>query len=454
MTGTRLSPLDAAFLDIESASSPMHVGWAARFGAPESGAPPSFEDLRSHITARLDRAPRYRQRLLTVPLGLADPVWVDDENFDISRHVRRAPGTDLGELADEVMSHPLAADRPLWELWICEHLDGGGLGVVGRAHHCLVDGLGAVELMAMLLDAEPDPDGDGDADGWAPGTAPGRIELMLDALGDQIGHSVRLATAPLGWLRAPRRILDLPAQAWGLARMAAHTTLPPARGSRLNGDMPSARHLACCSRPLRDLKVIKEHFGTTINDVVLSAGAGAVRSLLLEHGDEPHGLKAMVPVSVRAPEEQWGNRIAFLFLGLPCEEPDAVMRLLRTHNAMSERKQAREAESSDVALGALGRAPGPVRRAASRALASPRLSNLTISNIPGPTVPLYLMGCEAERAYPIVPLTAGHGVSIGMTTVKGQACFGIHAQASLAADADRIARGIDEAIDELLARCA
>lgn len=452
MSESRLSALDAAFLDLESSSAPMHVGWAAAFNVPTDGKRPSFEAIRAHIQTRLGRAPRYRQRLVEVPLGVGDPVWVDDDMFDVARHVRRAAAHNLGELADEVMSQPLASDRPLWELWIAERLQDGKIGVVGKAHHCLVDGLAAVELMALLLDPTPEPERNA-AEKWKPTARPSAAALIGDALRERTGQSLGLARLPLGWVRAPRRVLDLPAQSWGVARTMAHTTVPLARSSRLNGAMPSTRHLAYCSRPLENLKVIKRHFGTTINDVVLAASASAIRELLLEHGERPRGLKAMVPVSVRAEEERWGNRIAFLFVGLPCEEPDAVVRLRLAHEEMRQRKQGREPQTADAMLGAVSRAPAPVRRLVSRALASPRLSNLTISNIPGPTVPLYLMGCEAERAYPIVPLTSGHGVSIGMTTVNRQACFGIYAQAGLSAEADRLARGVEQAIDELLARC-
>ncbi|MEA2190983.1 MAG: diacylglycerol O-acyltransferase / wax synthase, partial [Solirubrobacteraceae bacterium] len=158
MTPARLSALDAAFLAIESEQAPMHVGWAALFGAPADGPAPSFEAIRDHIEGRLHRAPRYRQRLEHVPLGLDDPVWVDDAGFDIALHVRRCEHGDFGRLVDEVMSAPLRHDRALWELWIADALDDGRIGVVGKAHHCLVDGLAAVELMALLLDPSPDPD--------------------------------------------------------------------------------------------------------------------------------------------------------------------------------------------------------------------------------------------------------------------------------------------------------
>jgi WS/DGAT/MGAT family acyltransferase len=450
MTPSRLSALDAAFLAIESEHAPMHVGWAALFGPPADGPAPSFEQIRAHIEGRLHRAPRYRQRLAAIPLGLDDPVWIDDARFDVARHVRHADHDDFGALVDEIMSTPLDRDRALWELWIADALPDGRIGVVGKAHHCLVDGLAAVELMALLLDATPEPDG-GVAEGWLPRAVPGAATLLGDAIAHQADKALALARVPLGWMREPRTVVELPKLAWRVAQAVVHTAQPLAPPSRLNGAMTAMRHLAWHSRPMDDLRIIKRRFGTTVNDILLSASAGALRALHEQRAEQPHDVKAMVPVSVQAPGEGWGNRIAFMFLELPCEESDPVWRLREIHVAMRERKREGEPQGADSVLEALSYAPRAVRRVASKLLASPRLSNLTISSIPGPSVPLYLMGCEVERAYPIVPLTDGHGISIGMTTIHERACFGIYAQAELAHDADRIARGIDEAIGELLA---
>lgn len=448
----RLSALDAAFLSLEAPHAPMHVGWAARFAPRSDGSRPSFEELRAHIAGRLSRAPRYRQRLAEVPLGLDDPVWVDDPRFDIADHVLRAGHGDFQRLVDEVMSTPLEHDRALWELWIAEELDDDGqLAVVGKAHHCLVDGLAAVELMALLLDATPEPE-QSDDEGWTPAPRPGGLELAAEAVRHRAGQALDLARLPLGYALNPQRVLELPGQAWRTTRALAHAAAPLAPPSRLNGAMSSMRHLACHSRPLEDIKTIKRRFGTTVNDVLLTATAGALRDLAQERDEPPREIKAMVPVSVEAPNERWGNRIAFLFLELPVSEDDPVWRLRDIHVAMRDRKREREPEVVDAVFNAVAYAPRPLRRLASKLIASPQLSNLTVSNIPGPQEPLYLMGCEAKRAYPVVPLTDGHGMSIGMSTVQDQACFGIYAQARLAEDAELVARGIDDAIDELLAR--
>jgi WS/DGAT/MGAT family acyltransferase len=452
MSRSRLSALDAAFLSLESDWAPMHVGWAAVFAPRADGTTPDFETVREHISSRLGRAPRYRQKLARIPFGLDDPVWVDDADFDIARHVLRADHRDFGALVDEVMSKPLPHDRPLWELWIADDLPDGRIGVVGKAHHCLVDGLAAVELMGLLLDLSTETEAEAPV-AWIPVDAPGGLELVGEALGHQLGQALDLAKLPLGMARDPARLLELPGAAWRAARAIAHTALPLAPESRLNGEMSARRHLARLARPLEDLRVIKRRFGTTVNDVLLTASASALRNLMEERGEPLLEIKAMVPVSVEDAAERWGNRIAFLFLTLPCAEADPVWRLRDIHVAMRTRKRDGEPQGADSLLEALALAPRPLRRLASRALASPYVSNLTISNIPGPRTPLYLMGCEIEHAYPVVPLTDGHGISIGMTTVGDRAYFGVYAQADLAADADRLAQGIDDALEELLARC-
>ncbi len=431
----------------------MHVGWAAVFAPPAAGPRPRYEDVLAHIGSRLGRAPRYRQKLVSMPLGLGDPVWLDDPDFDVANHVVRATHGDFPALVDEVLSAPLQPDRPLWELWIAEELDDGMIGVVGKAHHCLVDGLAAVELMALLLDAEPAVNGAGagpgageHANGWLPRRLPSAMTLAGDALSHQIGEARRIAALPLAWARSPGAAVD---GAWRAAQAVAQAAAPVAPRSRLNGAMSPLRHLATHSRPMEDLKVIKRRFGTTVNDVLLAASAGALGTL-----GEEQDIKAMVPVSVEAPDERWGNRIAFVFLALPCSEADPVWRLRDVHVAMRSRKRAGVPEGADTVLGALALAPRAVRRVASRVIASPGLSNLTISNIPGPQVALYLLGCEVKHAYPVVPLTNRHRLSIGMTSIHERACFGVYAHGELAGDADRIAAGIGTEIDALLARAA
>jgi diacylglycerol O-acyltransferase len=447
----RLSALDASFLEVESPSAHMHVGWAASFAPPDDTLRPSFDALRDHIGSRLGRAPRYRQRLARVPLGVHDPEWIDDPDFEVCEHVRRSDAQDLGELVDRVLSEPLDRERPLWELWIADRLADGRIGMVGKAHHCMVDGIAAVELSTLLLDVEPSTEADR-SDGWLPRPVPEPVELFSRALVDRAREQLDLVRGPLEVAISPQRLLELPGRAARTARAMAHAVMPLAPRSPFNEPSSPYRHLATVRRPLEDLRRVKARFGTTVNDVVLAACAGATREFLFDRGREPLPLKTMVPVNVRDGEaSELGNRISFMFIELPCAEPDPLMRLMRINHQTGARKRGGEPEDSDAVLRAVGHAPPPVQRVLSHLIASPRTFNLVVSNIPGPRIPLYLLGCPLEEAYPVVPLSDQHAVSIGMTTVRDDACFGVYADREALPDADDLAERLNDAIDELVA---
>ena len=446
MSRQRLTALDASFLEVESPRAHMHVGWAALFAPPADGTAPSFEELRDHIGVRIGRAPRYRQKLGEVPLGLSDPVWIDDPHFDVERHVLRAHGRDFQQVIDEVLAVPLERDRPLWELWIADRLDDGRIGVVGKVHHCMVDGVAAVELSALMLDPSPDQVAE-HHDRWQPVGEPAALELLVDGL---LARTMQLARLPKLSLRALRG----PGQALGVATRALRamrSSLAPARPATLNEPISPRRHLACARRELEDLRAIKRECGGTVNDALLAAVAGGLRRFLRKRNEGALPLKAMVPVSVREPGAggELGNRISFAFVELPCDEPDPLARLERVREAMGDSKSGGEPEGADALLSAAEYAPRPVQRALSHLVASPRTFNLVVSNIPGPSVPLYMRGCRLQEAYPVVPLADKHGVSIGMTTIAGEACFGVYADAETVPDADLLATLIAESVDEL-----
>src|SRR3954452_6765777 len=454
MPSARLSALDASFLDVETPTAHMHVGWAATFQPPADGDKPSFEELREHIAGRLGRAPRYRQKLAAVPLDVHDPVWVDDTGFDRSRHIRCATSGDLSRIVDEVMSVPLERDRPLWEIWIAPDLDDGRVGMVGKAHHCMVDGLAAVELATMLLDPQPEPVTNvEDRRTWMPEPAPTEIERLAGGSADRLRETVGAVVGAGRSMASPQRLLRLPGDALRLTGTLADTILPIAPPTRLNREGSPLRHLESVRRPLDDLRQIKQRFGVTVNDVVLTAVAGALRAYMGGHGEAPVPLKTMVPVSVRTEDDQgeFGNRISFMFVELPCDEPDPVRRLERVHAATAQRKQAREPEQSDAVLNAAAYLPRLLQRVMSRAVASPLLFNLVVPNIPGPRERMWMRGLELEESYPIVPLADRHALSVGMTTVKDDACFGLYADRETLPDADRLAWLLDAAVDELFA---
>jgi len=450
MSTSRLSALDASFLAVETANAHMHVGWVAVFEPGADVPAPTFAECRDHIAARLSRAPRFRQVLSQPPLGFGAAIWVDDPSFDVVRHVTRSRSRDLTGAIDWFLSKPLRRDRPLWQVCVADQLADGRIAVIGKAHHCMVDGIAAVELATLLVDPEPDPPPLG-PDRWTPRPAPRGVARIGADLADTARRQLDLAAIPARVARSPERALGLAERA-GRAARALLDAARPAQGSSLNRPISPARHLARVSRPIADLVQIKRTFGVKLNDVVLAACAGGVRTLQHERGERPIRLKAMVPVNVRGrePSGELGNRISFMFVDLPCDEPDGVRRLREIHMATGERKRAREPEGAADVVRSLSLVPGPVQRLVSRLIASPRAFNLTVSNIPGPTEPLYMRGCRLVEAYPVVPIADRHAVSIGVTTVGEGAHFGLYADPGVLPDADGLAAAIDRSIDELL----
>jgi diacylglycerol O-acyltransferase / wax synthase len=452
--GARLSPLDDSFLAVESPTAHMHVAWAAAFKPPARATAdrPRFAELRDHIAGRLCRAPRYRQRIARVPFGLNAPIWVDDDHFDLDRHVIRSNTRRLADLVDECTSRQLPRDRPLWQICVADELEDGRIGAVGKAHHCMVDGIAAVELATLLLDPTPEPPPP-EADRWRASPAPGPARRLVGGVIDRVQDAGSLAEIPLRLARSPGRLRELPGQAQRAGLALAHSFRPTEPVAPLNEPISPARHLAGFRRPFADLKEIGQAFGATVNDVLLAVSAGGMRRFLRDRERSPSPLKTMVPVNVRGDGEggALGNRISFVFVDLPCDEPDPVRRLRDVQMWMKERKEAGEPEGANAVLKAVKLVPRRVQHVVSRMLASPRTFNLTVSNIPGPREPMYMLGCELEEAYPVVPIADRHALSIGMTTIKDSAFFVLSDRRSLP-DADRLAEEMDASIDELLER--
>jgi len=447
----RLSPLDASFLAVEGPEAHMHVGWVAYLEPPRRGRRPDAEAIAGHIAARLERAPRWHQMLAPVPFGLHEPEWVDAPGFDPLDHLHPSDAADVGPLVDAVLSRPLDRARPLWEMWIADRIRDGRIAVVGKAHHCMVDGVAALELASVLLDREP---GASELPPPAPPPAaapPGAAARLAGALEDRAREQAALLGVPLRLLRRS----GLPAAAHAAAHAAAslaRATLPPAPASVLNRPGSADRRLACTTRPLDDLRAIRKRWGVTVNDVVLAACAGALRAFDARASRTPKPLKAMVPVDVRAEgDDPGGNRISFLLVALPCQEPDPVVRLMLVHREMATRELRDEAGDTDALMRALALAPRPLRRAAARVVTSPRMYNLAVSSIPGPRLPVHLAGCRLVAIHPVVPLAGRHALSVGMCTVGRDACFGLYADRATLPDAAALAGDLDAAIDELLA---
>jgi diacylglycerol O-acyltransferase len=447
----RLSALDDSFLAVENASAHMHVGWAATFRPPEERPAPGFEELRDHIAGRLRRTPRYRQRIAPVPFGLNAPIWVDDERFDVNRHVIASSETNFGDLVDSCMSTQLRRDRPLWQICVAERLDDGRIGIAGKAHHCMVDGIAAVELATLLLDPTPDPPPE-ESDGWLPRRPPGSARRLLGGLVDLVVEGASLLRFPARVVRSPRRIGEL-VEPVGRARKALAESMRASEPREpVNQPITGARHLAWFRRPLADLKRIGRPFGASVNDVLLAVSAGGMRRFLLERDRDPVPLKTMVPVNVRGgdPDTELGNRISFVFVDLPCDEPDPIRRLQNLRLAMSERKDSGMPEGGDTVMAMLKYMPRTAQHVLSRRIASPQTFNLTVSNIPGPREPMYMLGCELQAAYPVVPIADKHALSVGMTTIRDDCCFGLYAASEILPDSDELADDVNASIDELL----
>jgi diacylglycerol O-acyltransferase len=459
----RLSPLDVSFLYMEEANTPMHVGGVAIFQVPEGGF--DYEAMVELIEARIGLVPRYHQRVKGVPGHVAAPVWVDDENFDISYHVRRSalprPGTDvqLYELAARVGSRPLDPHRPLWELYIVEGLSRNRFAVISKTHHAMVDGIAAVDIGQVLLDASPEGEVP-DVSFWEPRREPSSATLLVDAV-------TELASRPTAWVDAVRvgvsdvrRTLGRLGEAAGGMLNVARTVVRTAPTSPLNEGVGSARRFATARADLDDLKRIRKSHGGTVNDVVLTVVAGALRSWLMTRGEavtSGTSIRALVPVSVRPDDAKGevGNYVSAYLVDLPVGEPSPVMRLHQVRYAMEAVKDTGQTVGADTLLGIAGFAPPTLHALGARAASgwSRRLFNLVVTNVPGPQFPLYAGGAQMLAAYPIVPLARGQALSIGVTSYNGDVFFGLNADRDAMPDLDVMSQLIHDALVELLDTC-
>jgi WS/DGAT/MGAT family acyltransferase len=432
----RLSPLDTAFLEVETPTSHMHVGFRARFEVPEGGRPITIERVRALVASRLGAHPRFRQRLAFTPGGFGPPAWVDAAGFRVADHVRLLTAGDepierrrFDGLVDAALSTPLDRRRPLWEVHVAPQIDDGTVGLVMKAHHAMVDGLSAVVLAMLLLDADPQAaEPPSPAPAWAPSPAPGGTRLAAGAIADAGAESLRTA-GRLARMATPDGVRGLADTLRRTALAVEHDVLRAAPESSLNTAIGPRRQLTGYTCEIERVLAVKEAHGVTLNDVVLAVAAGALRELALARGTLPAPIKAMVPVARRAPEEAaaLGNRIAFVGVPLPLQVRNAASRLRAVHEATRAFKEEGRPAGGETLIGALGLLPGPIRGHAARLAASPRAYNLVVSNVPGPRIPVHFLGARAIEAFPVIPLAARHTLSIGALSLHDRLCFGVHA---------------------------
>ena len=450
----RLSVLDEMFLHLEGPSTHMHVGGIAVF----EGEPPDYDDVLQMIADRLQFVPRFRQKLAPVPLGLGRPVWVDDPHFHLEYHVRHtalpAPGSrdKLNRLTARIMSQQLDRDKPLWEIWFAEGLAGNRFALVSKTHHSLVDGISGTDIMSVLLDPSPEVPAI-ERDTWRPDFEPSADQLMVDALRERLTSPAEVVRSLQSAASDPSRLSGL---VLGSARalgewMGSSFAAPP---SSLNRSIGPHRRFETVTVALDDLKRIKNAFGGTVNDVVLTVVSGGLRRLLRGRGERVDDLelRAMVPVSVRTDEQRGtlGNQVANVWAALPVYEPDPLERLHVISESMRDLKSSGQAVGAQV-LTSLGEfAPPTIVAQASRLVARQRAFNLVITNVPGPQIPLYTLGREMLEVYPVLPLSGNTTLGVALLSYNGSVGFGLLGDYETTEDIGELAEGIEKSTAELL----
>ncbi|AMO62166.1 Diacylglycerol O-acyltransferase [Mycolicibacterium phlei] len=458
----RLSGLDASFLYLETPQQPLHVCSLLEIDTSTMPGGYTFDRLRDALDQRIKAMPQFREKLADSRFNLDHPVWVEDKDFDLDRHLHRiglpAPGgpRELADICGHIASVPLDRSRPLWEKWVIENVDGtdprsgGRVVVMTKVHHAGVDGVSGANLMSQLCSTEPDAPPPDPVDG--PGDASG-LEIALSG-------AVRFATRPLKLVNTLPTTLTSVVDTVRRARSGL-SMAPPFAAPRtvFNANVTGRRNVAFARLDLDDVKTVKDHFGVKVNDVVMALVSGVLRSYLAERGELPDSsLVAMVPVSVHDRSDRPGrNQVSGMFSKLETHIEDPVERLKAIAEDNSVAKQHSSAISATLLQDWTQFAAPAVFGVAMRVYAASRLSgarpvhNLVISNVPGPQVPLYYVGCEVKAMYPMGPIFHGSGLNITVMSLTGQLDVGIVSCPELLPDLWAMADSFQPALDELLA---
>ena len=457
----RLSIQDTSFLFFENEHVHMHVAATQIFETgplrTESGGV-DIDAFKSAIRAVLPRVPRYRQKLKWIPVW-NQPVWIDDRQFNLDYHIRHTslprPGTDrqLKLLAARVMSQQLDRERPLWETWVVEGLEGDRFAVITKIHHCMIDGASGVDLSYILMSTSPDYQPPEEVPGFIPRPEPSSAELLRD-------ETLRRAALPL---EAVRGIQNFVAQAQDVReelriRLAAvgellGASLTPSSPTPINGDLGPHRRFDWFTMPLEAVREARRKLDCTLNDVVLAVVAGAVRDFMKSRQVDPASLdfRVSAPVSVRREEDRgkMGNQVSSWIVPLPLGEEDPVERVREIHARTQELKESRQALGVEMIMGAADFAGTMLLSLGSRASSGP--INTIVTNVPGPQVPLYMLGAKLEAMYPQVPLLEDMGLGIALMSYDGKLCWGFNADYEMVPDLKDFAQRIQTSFEQLQA---
>jgi diacylglycerol O-acyltransferase len=454
----RLTSIDASFLHQEGRASHMHIGGVLLFESPA----PAFDDYLDHVRGRLHLVPRYRQKLATPPLETGRPLWVDDPDFNLEYHVRHTalppPGTEeqLFLLASRIASQQLDRSKPLWENWLVEGLADGRFAVISKTHHALVDGISGVDLASVLFDTEREPSPpDAELEPWRPEPEPSPVSLALAGARGVVTTTVGLMARTIGAATRPATSIKILRDAVeGLGELV-WAGLNPAPETPLNVEIGPHRRYAVVRQQLADYKEVKDALGGTVNDVVLSVVSGALAGWLQSRGVRTEGLemRALVPVSIRRRDQRntLGNQLTVMRGPLPVYIEDPVARLRFIRAAMDGLKESKQAVGAATLAAVNSVAPPTILAQASRLNFSTRLFNLLVTNIPGPQVPLYVLGRELQDLFPVAFLPENHALAIAIMSYNGSLDYGLLGDYDAMPDIDLVAEGIEIALEELLA---
>jgi diacylglycerol O-acyltransferase / wax synthase len=457
----RLSGLDASFLYLETQSQPLHVCSILELDTSTMPGSYTFDRLRDELAVRIKAMPQFREKLADSPLNLDHPVWVDDNNFDVSRHLHRIglppPGgrMELSEICGHIAALPLDRTRPLWEMWVIEGVagtdaqQGGRLAVMTKVHHACVDGVTGANLMSQLCSTEAD----------APPPEP--VEGVGDANQIQIAVSgfAKFASRPLQLANVLPKTVSSVFETLLRARSGLTMAAPfAAPRTAFNASITAHRNIAYAQLDLDDIKAVKSHFDVKVNDVVMALVSGVLRQFLLDRGELPDSsLVAMVPVSVHGRSDRPGrNQVSGMFSRLETQIADPAERLKSIAEANSVAKEHSSAISATLLQDWSQFAAPAVFGMAMRAYARTRLTksrpvhNLVVSNVPGPQMPLYLLGSEVKAMYPLGPIFHGSGLNITVMSLNGKLDVGLIACPELVPDLWELADDFAVGMEELL----
>jgi WS/DGAT/MGAT family acyltransferase len=456
-----LTPLDASFLYMESDHTPMHMSFIGIFeGGPLHDARGCLrlDEVRAEVESRLHLVPKLRKVVRFPALGEAAPVWVDEPDFDITDHIHQAalpaPGTEaqLLELCAQLVSCRLDRTRPLWDIWLIDGLEGGRVALLEMLHHSMADGLAGVELATVLLDLEPRAPAPHESDGWQPTPPPGRVAVATGGAARLAGFARTVAAD--GW----HAVWHPSSAGHVLARYtSAFRSLlplsPVTPDCSLNTPVGFDREVVVVRQPMDELRRAERRFGVTLNDLLLTAIAGGVHDLLSARGEVMEGRRLHVLVPVGADhhgDHRLGNDVSAMVVRLPIGAAPAADRVQEVARAERDSKDHAQPLATHLFLSSLDALPPAALSAASHLVHHQPFVNLVVTNVPGPDVPLYVLGARMLEAVPIVPLAGNLSVGVAALSYDGQLAIGILADPVACPDAEVLARGMERCFAELV----